>query len=757
MSAFTADQYIGGNFTWFTGVVEDRNDPEQMGRVRVRCFGFHTENRGLIPTADLPWASVLMPTTASGVSGVGSSHHGLVTGSWVVGFFRDGPSAQDPIIMGSIQAAPSSAAVAGKGFNDPNGQYPKYTGEPDVNKRAREINTTPRKSISASGGTSTVDGKDKLVIITEPADQYASKYPRNHVYESESGHILEFDDTLGMERINIEHKSGSFIELHRNGDIRVRSLKEKWESSVKWNLFVEGDTNVIVGGNLYGAVKGDTNISCDQNVTVSAAKDMNLGAIGDVNITGYDVKVNSSPDGRIDLNYEPEIIEVDLTTFVYGDPIFASPGGGGTAGASPGGTYVGTATEFATQLSKDEIPTAAYSARKELGSVSSKYESNGKPDAIGWDTTGGASYGEYQIATKTGTFNNFMKFLKLRGYTNMYDKLSAAGAPMAAYSLKLDEDQLKTDPPTISVSTIRSNVQSTNFAKVWYGLAAEDPDFKSAQHAFIQATHYDILANTVKSKTGIDINSGKYSLGIQNAIWSTAVQHGPSTSVINCLSGLGDKPESDLVTAIYTERQNVGKWFSKSTDSVKASVLKRFKRELRDCLNSIEKLEGFTPNTPSVITGKTSIPSPDNTDQSNYTTTVVYDTKTIAPSPIADAEITTAIAEAESRLPGEIAEAQKEIASSNLPDDVKKEFGSALSGISTINFSSLLSTPLGGIESLGKSNGLTNLSNLGSKINNGIISLQDPNAAPYTGNDNIIRARLGLPLVDENGNVLETT
>ena len=29
-------------FHWFVGVVEDRNDPEKVGRVRVRCLGLHT-------------------------------------------------------------------------------------------------------------------------------------------------------------------------------------------------------------------------------------------------------------------------------------------------------------------------------------------------------------------------------------------------------------------------------------------------------------------------------------------------------------------------------------------------------------------------------------------------------------------------------------------------------------------------------------------------------------------------------------------
>ena len=31
-------------FSWFVGVVEDRNDPLKLGRVRVRCLGYHTSD-----------------------------------------------------------------------------------------------------------------------------------------------------------------------------------------------------------------------------------------------------------------------------------------------------------------------------------------------------------------------------------------------------------------------------------------------------------------------------------------------------------------------------------------------------------------------------------------------------------------------------------------------------------------------------------------------------------------------------------------
>ena len=45
----------------FIGVVEDRNDPNQLGRVRVRVFSVHNDDKTQIPTRDLPWAMVLQP------------------------------------------------------------------------------------------------------------------------------------------------------------------------------------------------------------------------------------------------------------------------------------------------------------------------------------------------------------------------------------------------------------------------------------------------------------------------------------------------------------------------------------------------------------------------------------------------------------------------------------------------------------------------------------------------------------------------
>ena len=131
--------FIGlSQFVHFYGVVEDRQDPQFTGRVRVRCLGFHTKDKKLLPTADLPWAQVLLPITSSGISGIGQTPLGLVEGSWVVGYFRDGVEAQEPVILGSLPGKPAENAGE-SGFYDPNGNYPRFVDEPDCNRLA--VNT----------------------------------------------------------------------------------------------------------------------------------------------------------------------------------------------------------------------------------------------------------------------------------------------------------------------------------------------------------------------------------------------------------------------------------------------------------------------------------------------------------------------------------------------------------------------------------------------------------------------------------------
>jgi hypothetical protein len=77
-------------------------DPEKLGRCRVRIFGYHTDNKEVLPTEDLPWALPIQPITSAGISGIGSTPLGPVTGTWVLGFFLDGEDMQQPAMLGTI-------------------------------------------------------------------------------------------------------------------------------------------------------------------------------------------------------------------------------------------------------------------------------------------------------------------------------------------------------------------------------------------------------------------------------------------------------------------------------------------------------------------------------------------------------------------------------------------------------------------------------------------------------------------------------
>ena len=264
-------------FVWFVGVVEDRLDPKFLGRLRVRCLGYHTEDLIKLPTADLPWSHVLNPVTSATVSGVGQSPLGAVEGSWVMGFFRDGSAAQEPVIIGTLPGIPSSLPVkdAAKGFQDyANANYPKYM-ETDINRLAVGDADNPHSSLTIrkadiDAGVSQADieprsniaslaqiddservHQDEVTPWSEPVTPYRAVYPYNHVYESEGGHIREMDDTPGKERIHERHASGSGYEIFPDGSKVTRVKKDNYSIITEDDyVHIQGESTKTIDGGL---------------------------------------------------------------------------------------------------------------------------------------------------------------------------------------------------------------------------------------------------------------------------------------------------------------------------------------------------------------------------------------------------------------------------------------------------------------------------------------------------------------------------
>ena len=67
-------------FQWHFGVVENRDDPLQMGRLQVRWFNVHSDDLSKQPTSSLPWATPIFPIHNASTSGVGGPWTGAVEG-----------------------------------------------------------------------------------------------------------------------------------------------------------------------------------------------------------------------------------------------------------------------------------------------------------------------------------------------------------------------------------------------------------------------------------------------------------------------------------------------------------------------------------------------------------------------------------------------------------------------------------------------------------------------------------------------------
>ena len=270
------NQFAGLNgFVWWVGVVEDRQDPLKLGRCRVRIFGWHSENVTEVPTELLPWAQAMMPLN-------NSNPYTPKESDVVVGFFLDANNAQIPVMMGVLPGIPLKEANPQQGFNDQRTtaqlntapvklqdkktHYPRHVDEPTTSRLARNDVDYTSPIIVAK--------KAKKASKVEPDSYYAAKYPYNKVYESESGHALEFDDTKDNERIHLYHRSGSYVEYGPLGDRSEKVQRNKF-------TVVVGDDSIYVQGSVKMYVDGDY----DLNVT------------GDIRMNGKTVNINQGTMG----------------------------------------------------------------------------------------------------------------------------------------------------------------------------------------------------------------------------------------------------------------------------------------------------------------------------------------------------------------------------------------------------------------------------------------------------------------------------
>jgi hypothetical protein len=146
---------------FYTGVVENRQDPLFLGRCQVRVVGLHTEDKNELPTAALPWAYPMGPITSASMNGIGNTPLGPVEGSWVMIIFRD-VEKQQPIMMGTVGGIPQQDNNANIERDDDN--YLLNTDEGEVYTTASGVPIKVRPDGVIVGGEvgSTLGGRASL-------------------------------------------------------------------------------------------------------------------------------------------------------------------------------------------------------------------------------------------------------------------------------------------------------------------------------------------------------------------------------------------------------------------------------------------------------------------------------------------------------------------------------------------------------------------------------------------------------------------
>lgn len=274
---------------FYKGIVEDNLDDEKLGRVKVRIIGKHSTNRTEVsqlddyyPTEDLPWAMPIFPAGASSISGTSVFSVPSINSVVVCGFFD--PDEQELFYIGTL-ALTGTTKVEGFGIEEddnPKTEYPLselVNNESDVYEN--ELVTNP--------------------LFDEPEVAHVTVYPNTNIIQTKSGHIVEYDDSEGTERIRIRHMSGTFEEYHNNGDNIQKAIKDKYSIATNVNThakenrnsYVGVDDNLIVDGNKTDEVTGNENVTIGGDradeitgeLTVEVGGNVTLNVTGNVDVT----------------------------------------------------------------------------------------------------------------------------------------------------------------------------------------------------------------------------------------------------------------------------------------------------------------------------------------------------------------------------------------------------------------------------------------------------------------------------------------
>jgi len=291
------------------GVIDTTNsDPAQVGGYLAAA---HIAGAGGAANYALTGAN---PADSYGTRA--SEYYAL--GNTAVGGNNTGPaqvaSAQNPssflnTVAGTLNSwaggLNSSAMGNPPAYSDPNSVYPKcdYTNRQDTNQLATNsdsLNETPQPEKTTSRVTKITTANEATGTWDQPASAYNAKYPYNHVKETESGHVVEFDDTPNAERIHVYHKSGTFVEIDKFGSVNYTVKGDHYQLLSRNNrVYVQGVEDVTIEGAKTLQVKNTLDVEVFGKTTIVIRNDCDINVAGDLNIKAANINMEAQKNINI--------------------------------------------------------------------------------------------------------------------------------------------------------------------------------------------------------------------------------------------------------------------------------------------------------------------------------------------------------------------------------------------------------------------------------------------------------------------------